>query len=81
MLDGPLAKLGSIEMQTIKLINTKGEWRINCECDRGACIYNECYNYSHQKYLITSEYEDDSYWLCKRCLQWHFGAIDLVKQI
>ena len=80
MLDGPLAKLGSTEMQTIKLINSKPE-NIQCECDRGLCVYGECHIITHFKYLITNEYEDDSYWLCKGCLQWDFGAIDLAQQI
>jgi hypothetical protein len=74
-VDGLLAK-----MQTIKLINSKPE-NIRCECDRNVCVDKECHTITHFKYLITNEYEDDSYWLCKDCLELHFSAIDLEKQI
>ena len=59
-------------MQTVKFINSTHH-NIQCECDRNLCVYEECPHTTHLKYLITSDYEDDSYWLCEDCRRYHFG--------
>ena len=46
---------------------------MQCECDRHIhCFTDECDIPTYCKFHVTSESEDNSYWLCLECLVHHF---------
>ena len=47
-------------------LTTSSQW-IQCECGNAYSHKDECGGRTRRKFLVQSDVEDDSYWLCSHC--------------
>ncbi len=47
-------------------LTTSTQW-VQCECGNAHSHKKGCIAGTHQKFLVQSDVEDDSYWLCSYC--------------
>ena len=47
-------------------LTTSSEW-VQCECGNAHTHKKDCSGRTHRKFLVKSDIEDDSYWLCSYC--------------